>query len=130
MQKALGLSLAAIAVVTVQLSARRAPKDAQSAPLVLTGAISLENVHGRIDHFGFDPKNRLFVSALGNNSATIRRRSSISAPNGWFTPSPECPRLKASCIRLRQTSSSLRVPKASSTFTTEPHSTIRPPIHD
>jgi DNA-binding beta-propeller fold protein YncE len=40
-------------------------------PLVLTGAIPLPNVQGRIDHLGFDPKGRLFVSALGNNSEEI-----------------------------------------------------------
>jgi hypothetical protein len=39
---------------------------------VLTGAIPLPNVKGRIDHFGFDPEhNRLFVSALGNNTEEI-----------------------------------------------------------
>ncbi len=41
-------------------------------PLVLTGAVPLPNVKGRIDHFGFDPAgNRLFVSALGNNTEEI-----------------------------------------------------------
>ena len=44
---------------------------APSAPLTLTGAIPLPNVQGRIDHFGFDPKNRLFLSALGNNSEEV-----------------------------------------------------------
>lgn len=39
---------------------------------MLTGAIPLPNVKGRIDHFGFDPThNRLFVSALGNDSEEI-----------------------------------------------------------
>jgi DNA-binding beta-propeller fold protein YncE len=43
-----------------------------AAPLVLTGAIPLPNVKGRIDHFAFDPAhNRLFVSALGNNTEEI-----------------------------------------------------------
>ena len=42
-----------------------------SVPLTLTGAIPLPNVQGRIDHFGFDPNNRLFVSALGNNSEEV-----------------------------------------------------------
>ncbi len=37
----------------------------------LTGAIPLPNVQGRIDHFGFDPNNRLFVSALGNNTEEV-----------------------------------------------------------
>ena len=45
--------------------------SATSAPLTLTGAIPLPNVKGRIDHFGFDPKNRLFVSALGNNTEEV-----------------------------------------------------------
>jgi hypothetical protein len=45
--------------------------SATSAPLTLTGAIPLPNVQGRIDHFGFDPKNRLFVSALGNDSEEV-----------------------------------------------------------
>jgi len=42
-----------------------------TAPLVLTGVIPLPNVQGRIDHFGFDPKGRLFLSALGNNSEEV-----------------------------------------------------------
>jgi len=37
----------------------------------LTGAISLPNVQGRIDHFSFDPSNRLFVSALGNDTEEV-----------------------------------------------------------
>lgn len=41
------------------------------APLVQTGAIPLTNVRGRIDHFAFDLKNRLFVSALGNNTEEV-----------------------------------------------------------
>jgi DNA-binding beta-propeller fold protein YncE len=45
--------------------------SATSAPLTLTGTIPLPSVQGRIDHFGFDPKNRLFVSALGNNSEEV-----------------------------------------------------------
>ena len=45
--------------------------SATSAPLTLTGAIPLPNVQGRIDHFGFDARNRLFVSALGNDSEEV-----------------------------------------------------------
>ena len=71
MRTVLVLALAASTVLTTQLCAQRASKTAQRAPLVLTGAIPLENVHGRIDHFGFDPKNRLFVSALGNNTEEV-----------------------------------------------------------
>src|SRR5215469_13188988 len=55
----------------LRLSAQKESKATASVPLVLTGAIPLENVHGRIDHFGFDPKNRLFVSALGNNTEEV-----------------------------------------------------------
>jgi YVTN family beta-propeller protein len=43
-----------------------------TAPMVLTGAIPLPNVRGRIDHFAFDPAgNQLFVSALGNNTVEV-----------------------------------------------------------
>ncbi len=41
------------------------------APLVLTGAIPLPNVVGRIDHFAFGPDNQLFLSALGNNTEEV-----------------------------------------------------------
>jgi DNA-binding beta-propeller fold protein YncE len=40
-------------------------------PLVLTEAIALPGVQGRFDHFGFDGKNQLFVSALGNNTVEV-----------------------------------------------------------
>jgi hypothetical protein len=40
-------------------------------PMVLTEAISTPGVQGRFDHFGFDGKNQLFVSALGNNSVEV-----------------------------------------------------------
>lgn len=59
-----------VALVTL-LVAQKSSAPATAAPLVLTGAIPLENVHGRIDHFGFDPANRLFVSALGNNTEEV-----------------------------------------------------------
>jgi hypothetical protein len=59
-----------------------------SPPMVLTGAIPLPNVQGRIDHLGVDPKGRLFVSALGNNTeevidlaAGIRNRTINGIPN-------------------------------------------------
>jgi hypothetical protein len=44
---------------------------ANEAPLVLTGTIPLPNVRGRIDHFGFDPGNRVFLSALGSNTEEV-----------------------------------------------------------
>src|SRR5579864_4298339 len=43
----------------------------KTSPLVLTGSIPLPNVQGRIDHMSVDPKGRLFVSALGNNSEEV-----------------------------------------------------------
>lgn len=46
-------------------------KSEGRSPLVLTGAIPLPHVEGRVDHFGFDVKGRLFVSALGNNTVEV-----------------------------------------------------------
>jgi outer membrane protein assembly factor BamB len=67
-----GLVLVVIAVFTMQVCAQKNSPPPSAAPLVLTGAIPLPNVKGRIDHFGFDPAhNRLFVSALGNNTEEI-----------------------------------------------------------
>src|SRR5580704_1904554 len=57
-------------------------------PLVLTEAIPVPGVQGRFDHFGFDGKNQVFVSALGNNtvevidvSARVRAHSIAGIPN-------------------------------------------------
>jgi len=76
--------------------------NGDDAPLVLTGAIPLANVKGRIDHFGFDPVgNRIFVSALGNNTEEIINLSAqtvshtisgAAAPQG-VVYSPETDRL-------------------------------------
>jgi DNA-binding beta-propeller fold protein YncE len=66
-----GLVLVLVAGFTTQVCAQKNPPP-PSAPLVLTGAIPLPNVKGRIDHFGWDPThNRLVVSALGNNTEEI-----------------------------------------------------------
>jgi DNA-binding beta-propeller fold protein YncE len=76
-------------------------QPANPPPLVLTGAIPLPNVHGRIDHFGFDPNNRLFVSALGNNTEevidlsahkVVHTMTGIPAPQG-VVYSPEANKL-------------------------------------
>lgn len=70
--KAFGLCL--VLLITGALATHVRAQNSTSAteaPLVLTGAIPLPNVQGRIDHFGFDPKNRLFVSAFGNNTAEV-----------------------------------------------------------
>lgn len=80
---------------------QQSSRSTNPAPLILTGAIPLPNVQGRIDHFGFDPRNRLFISALGNNSEEIinlgaqrvaHSISEIPAPQG-VVYSPETNKL-------------------------------------
>jgi DNA-binding beta-propeller fold protein YncE len=67
-----GLVLVLIAASAMRVLAQQNPPAENVAPLVLTGAIPLPNVKGRIDHFGLDAAhNRLFVSALGNNTEEI-----------------------------------------------------------
>ena len=62
----------------------------KSQPLVLTGAIPLPDVKGRIDHFGFDPVgNRLFVSALGNNTVEVIALSAQPVVHRIEVPSPQ-----------------------------------------
>ena len=68
----------------------------------MTLAIPLPGVKGRIDHFGFDPThNRLFVSALGNNTeeiidlsaqAVVHSISGVPTPQG-VVYSPETNKL-------------------------------------
>jgi DNA-binding beta-propeller fold protein YncE len=68
---AIGLAvIVALASIRLAIGQSRSTSGG-SQPLVLTGAIPLPNVQGRIDHFGFDPKGRLFVSALGNNTEEV-----------------------------------------------------------
>jgi DNA-binding beta-propeller fold protein YncE len=67
----LGFSLLLVAAGFGVLAAQENSKSATPAPIVRTGVIPLPNVQGRIDHFAFDPKNRLFLSALGNNTEEI-----------------------------------------------------------
>jgi DNA-binding beta-propeller fold protein YncE len=84
--------LALIATVSPYARGQKDSAAASAAPLVLTGAIPLPNVKGRIDHFGLDPTgNRLFVSALGNNTeevigisaqAVIHTISGVPTPQG------------------------------------------------
>jgi DNA-binding beta-propeller fold protein YncE len=74
LRKACGLGLVLVLAVafSIQVCAQKNSPPPSAAPLVLTGAIPLPNVKGRIDHFGLDPvHNRLFVSALGNNTEEI-----------------------------------------------------------
>jgi hypothetical protein len=101
MRRILGAAMLAIAVFTTNLSGQEKQQSEHSAPLVFTGAIPLPNVHGRIDHFGFDPNNRLFVSALGSNTEevidlsaqrVVRTITGIPAPQG-VVYSPEANKL-------------------------------------
>jgi DNA-binding beta-propeller fold protein YncE len=45
-----------------------AQSPSPQAPMVLTGAIPLPHVQGRIDHFALGPEGVMFVSAYGNNT--------------------------------------------------------------
>ncbi len=65
------LAATLILAFAIQTGAQAAVAPEDTAPLVLTGAIPLLNVQGRIDHFSFDPKGRLFISALGNNTEEV-----------------------------------------------------------
>jgi hypothetical protein len=59
-------------------SAKHAPKAAQQSttttasgrPLVLSGAVSMDGVKGRFDHFA-SGQGRVFISALGNNTVEV-----------------------------------------------------------
>ncbi|HYL97872.1 MAG TPA: hypothetical protein VEZ90_02875, partial [Blastocatellia bacterium] len=54
-------------------AAPETPATAENGPLILTAQIPLPGVHGRFDHFTFDPSEpaRIFISALGNNSVEV-----------------------------------------------------------
>jgi len=65
----IGLVLFAGFAIAIHAQEKAAPEP--SRPLILTEAIPLQGVQGRFDHFGFDGKNTLFVSALGNNSVEV-----------------------------------------------------------
>lgn len=59
-------------LISAQLPSQVGSRPSASAPLVLTGAIPLPGVKGRIDHFALDPvHNRLFVSALGTDAEEV-----------------------------------------------------------
>jgi DNA-binding beta-propeller fold protein YncE len=100
--RGLGLVLLSIVALGIQVCAQKNSPPPNAAPLVLTGAIPLPNVKGRIDHFAFDPiHNRLFVSALGNNTeeiigigaqTVVHTISGVPAPQG-VAYSPETNKL-------------------------------------
>ena len=104
LRKLCGLSLVLMlmAAFTIQVWGQENSAPPSAVPLVLTGAIPLPNVKGRIDHFGFDStQNRLFVSALGNNTeeiigisaqAVIHSISGVPTPQG-VVYSPETNKL-------------------------------------
>ena len=82
------IGVALVAGFAAQAGAQEGAPGDRPQPLVLTEAIPLSGVQGRFDHFGFDGKNELFVSALGNNtveaidiSARIRAHSISGVPN-------------------------------------------------
>ncbi len=63
--------LTLLLAISAESSSPNSWQEKNSHPLVLTGSIPLPEVRGRIDHMAFDPKGRLFLSALGNNSVEI-----------------------------------------------------------
>ncbi|MCU1298874.1 MAG: hypothetical protein JWO91_3152 [Acidobacteriaceae bacterium] len=64
-------ALVSIVTFVMALSAQNGAPSPAVRPLVLTGTIPLPNVQGRIDHMNLDPKGRLFVSALGNDTEEV-----------------------------------------------------------
>ncbi len=81
--------LVLVVAFSIQVCAQKNSPPPSAAPLVLTGAIPLPNVKGRIDHFAFDPThNRLFVSALGNNTEEIIGRSADSRSHDFSRADP------------------------------------------
>ena len=104
LKKVSGLRLVPIlvAALALQVGGQQNSAPPIAAPLVLTGAVPLPQVKGRIDHFGFDPThNRLFVSALGNNTeeiiglsgqTVVRTISRVPTPQG-VAYSPETNKL-------------------------------------
>src|SRR6266446_260789 len=67
----IGFAVALVVASTTMVVAQSGSTPSGAQPLVLTGAIPLPNVQGRIDHLGLDPKGHLFVSALGNNTEEV-----------------------------------------------------------
>jgi DNA-binding beta-propeller fold protein YncE len=88
----LGFVLSLIVAFSQHGTGQRDSVHESTVPLALTGAVPLSNVRGRIDHFSIDPThNRLFVSALGNNTveiiditaqAVIHSLSGVPTPQG------------------------------------------------
>ncbi len=66
-----GLLIAAVIFSGASLLAQEKPLSEKNSPLVLTGAIPIPNVQGRMDHMSLDPQGRLFLSALGNDTLEV-----------------------------------------------------------
>lgn len=64
------VALAGLCVLSAQVDAQKSSSTQAARPLVLTEAIPLDGVKGRIDHFG-SAGNQLFISALGNNTVEV-----------------------------------------------------------
>lgn len=77
MRRIRGICLAVAVVVVLSLAsgigAQESSTPEENAPLILTAQLPLPGVHGRFDHFAFDPvePGRVFISALGNNSVEV-----------------------------------------------------------
>ncbi len=67
------LTLAVILSFAPRAGGQKRPPPPQNPPLILTTQLPLPGVHGRFDHFAFDPvePGRIFISALGNNSLEV-----------------------------------------------------------
>jgi DNA-binding beta-propeller fold protein YncE len=70
-KKALFFAVILVFAVSATAQTGATMPRAHPQPLVLTGAVPLANIQGRIDHLGVNHKGRLFLSALGNNSEEI-----------------------------------------------------------
>ncbi|PYU21077.1 MAG: hypothetical protein DMG30_18695 [Acidobacteria bacterium] len=70
--RSVGLLIAVLSC-TYTTSAQKNSAPDENGPLILTAQIPLPGVHGRFDHFAFDPAEpgRIFISALGNNSVEV-----------------------------------------------------------
>jgi DNA-binding beta-propeller fold protein YncE len=71
--RCLCLAVTAVVSLATWVSAQEGPAAGENGPLILTAQIPLPGVHGRFDHFTFDPNEpgRVFISALGNNSVEV-----------------------------------------------------------
>ncbi len=67
------LAVAIILLLAPRAGAQKSSTPPQNPPLILTTQLPLPGVHGRFDHFAFDPvePGRIFISALGNNSLEV-----------------------------------------------------------